>query len=164
MRVMIRACPRGYRQIAPGALPRPEAIGSSEARRVVAQSSPCGGEPGGGGRRRRARGCSNSGDTILNWLLSTKVGWPLAGSRGKGRHAFTALGHRHYHKRRPSRGIAADAVWHHHGARVARQRCPTLRDGPRSIPVPAGGCKAINASSLCSTPASNPPTFRDKNH
>ena len=51
--------------------------------------------------------------------------------------------------RRPSRWKTARAVWHHRGARVARQRCPILREGGRSRPAPAGGPKALNARLLC---------------
>ena len=50
--------------------------------------------------------------------------------------------------RRPSRGKTARTVWHHRGARVARQRCPILRGGRRNIPLPAVGCKALNATLL----------------
>ena len=50
--------------------------------------------------------------------------------------------------RRPSRGKTARAAWHHRGARVARQRCPILRGGRRNIPLPAVGCKALNATVL----------------
>ena len=50
--------------------------------------------------------------------------------------------------RRTSQGRTARAVWHHRGARVARQRCPILREGRWNIPVRAGDCKAIKAKQL----------------
>ena len=50
--------------------------------------------------------------------------------------------------RRPSQVRAARAVWHHRRARVARQRCPILRDGRWNIPIRAGGGKALNPKQL----------------
>jgi hypothetical protein len=52
----------------------------------------------------------------------------------------------------------AHAVWHHHGARVASQRCPILRDGTTNIHHNAVGHKALNPRGLRAKPPTNPPT------
>ena len=50
--------------------------------------------------------------------------------------------------KRSSRRKTARAVWHHCGARVPRQRCPSLRNGRPSIRALAVGRNALNARCL----------------
>ena len=84
------------------------------------------------------------------WFSSKKVGGRLDDSAvmAKCVFRFEAAGRQRVKSRRSSLEKTARAVWHHRGARVARQRCPILREGRYNIHIHAGGCKALNANTL----------------
>ena len=52
---------------------------------------------------------------------------------------------RRHEKQAVFSGKTALPVVRRRGARVARKRCPILREGTWNIYAPAGGCKALNA-------------------